>query len=143
METVSHAGWFARRAWLSRGKRAEPFRPKVEQMEERCVPAAFDAVFFWNQVALQATVVDNGATAPRLQIGPTRASRVLAIESLAVFDAVNSIDHSYTPYLTSVQAPPEHSGRRPSPGVGPWKMFHGAMDEGIPLRSQGSGAVFR
>jgi hypothetical protein len=86
---------------LSRQRR----RPKIEQLEDRFVPTGLDAVMFWNQVALQATVVDNGVDAPRLQIGPTRASRVLAIESLAVFDAVNSITHTYTPYLTSVEAP--------------------------------------
>lgn len=107
MRTPSQPGRFFRKPWLSKSKpaRAESFRPKVEQMEERCVPTVVDAVYFWNQVALQATVVDNGANAPRLQIGPTRASRVLAIESLAVFDAVNSIDPTYTPYMTSVHAP--------------------------------------
>ncbi len=111
MRTPSQPGRFFRKPLLSRSKRAraEPFRPKVEQMEDRCVPAAFDAVFFWNQVALQATVVDNGADAARVQIGPTRASRVLAIESLAVFDAVNSIDRTYTPYMTSVDAPRDAS----------------------------------
>ncbi len=111
MRTPSQPGRFFRKPWRSRSKtsRAEPFRPKVEQMEDRCVPAAFDAVFFWNQVALQATVVDNGADAARVQIGPTRASRVLAIESLAVFDSVNSIDRTYTPYMTSVDAPRDAS----------------------------------
>ncbi len=111
MKTSSCLGRFVRKPWRSRSKPApaKPFRPRVEQMEERCVPAAFDAVFFWNQVALQATVVDNALDTPRLQIGPTRASRVLAIESLAVFDAVNSIVPTYTPYLTSVRAPRDAS----------------------------------
>jgi hypothetical protein len=77
----------------------------LERLEERCLLSG-DAVFFWNTVAINATVVDHSLTSPRLQIGPTRTSRVLAMESLAVFDAVNSITHTYTPYMTSVPALP-------------------------------------
>jgi hypothetical protein len=93
------------RAFQSPPRHRPPCRPHVEQLEQRCLLTA-DAVYYWNAVALQATVVDNSLTSPRLQIGPTRASRVLATESLAVFDAVNSIARTYTPYLTSVPAPP-------------------------------------
>jgi hypothetical protein len=91
-------------------RQKSPRRLRVEQLEERCL-LSFDAVMFWNHVALNATVIDNGTNAPRLQIGPTHVSRVMAIESLAVFDAVNSIVPTYTPYMTSVQAPPDASVR--------------------------------
>jgi hypothetical protein len=83
--------------------------PRGEQLEERCLLTAFEVVYFWNQVAIEATRIDHGADAPQLQFGPTRASRALAIESAAVFDAVNSIDRSYTPYLVQVDAPPDAS----------------------------------
>src|SRR5262249_30278135 len=95
-------------SWSSSRRQARSERRRtlnLERLEERCLLSG-DAVFFWNTVAIDATVVDNGLTAPRLQIGPTRASRVLAMESLAVFDAVNSIAHAYTPYMTSVPALP-------------------------------------
>jgi hypothetical protein len=66
---------------------------------------ATDPVMFWNQVALQAAVADYAIGAPGLQVGPTRTSRALAIVQGAVFDAVNSIDPEYTPYLIQVAAP--------------------------------------
>lgn len=80
----------------------------LERLEDRCLLSA-DAVLEWNAVAIEATKQDNAIGAPRLQIGPTRASRVLAIESAAVFDAVNAIDGSYTPYLVT--------DVRPAPGA--------------------------
>jgi hypothetical protein len=91
---------------------------RVEQLEDRSLlsgtgllPAAvsggllrIDPVILWNQVALAAHVIDlTPGNLPgsglAVQGGPTRASRALAIVQGAVFDAVNSIDHSYTPYL--------------------------------------------
>jgi hypothetical protein len=68
----------------------------LEPLEERCL-LSVDPVIFWNQVALQAAVVDHGIGAPGLQFGPTRTSRAFAIVSGAVFDAVNSIHPSTTP----------------------------------------------
>jgi hypothetical protein len=84
-------------------------RLRLESLEERCLLTGFDVVYYWNQVAIEATRIDHGADAPQLQFGPTRASRALAMVSGAVFDAVNSIDRSYTPYLVSVDAPPDAS----------------------------------
>jgi hypothetical protein len=62
-------------------------------------PAGSDVVLEWNEIACEAARVDHGIGAPGLQFGPTRTARVLAIESTAVFDAVNAIDGSYAPYL--------------------------------------------
>jgi hypothetical protein len=76
----------------------------LEPLEERCL-LAVDMVLHWNQVALQAAVVDHGLDAPGLQFGPTRTSRAFAIVQGAVYDAVNSIDPQYTPYLIQLPAP--------------------------------------
>jgi hypothetical protein len=80
----------------------------LEPLEERCL-LAVDMVLHWNQVALQAAVVDHGIGAPGLQFGPTRTSRALAIVQGAVYDAVNSIDPQYSPYLIRLPAPPNAS----------------------------------
>src|SRR5262245_31183248 len=75
--------------------------PQFEILEDRCLMSA-DPVLHWNQVALQAAVVDHGVGAPGLQSGPTRTSRALAIVQGAVYDAVNSINPQYAPYLIKV-----------------------------------------
>jgi hypothetical protein len=76
----------------------------LEPLEERCLLSG-DMVLHWNAVAIEATKVDHGLGAPGLQFGPTRASRALAIVQGAFFDAVNSIDRQYTPYLIQLPAP--------------------------------------
>ncbi len=87
----------------------------LERLEDRCLMSAdpslmsADPVLEWNAIAIQAAVIDHGLTAPHLQFGPTRLSRVLAIEQIAVYDAVNSIDRSGTPYLVEVNAPRDAS----------------------------------
>src|SRR5438552_6682973 len=77
----------------------------LEQLEERCLLSG-DMVLFWNAVAIEAAKRDHAVGAPGLQFGPTRTSRALAIVQGAVFDAVNSIEPKYTPYLIQVAAPP-------------------------------------
>ena len=59
-----------------------------------------DAVLDWNAVALAAEANDHTSSivAKAEQGGPTRSARALAIVHAAIFDAVNSIDQSYTPY---------------------------------------------
>src|SRR5262249_45761905 len=84
------------------------FKPAMEILEDRCLLSG-DAVLHWNRVALNAAVVDHGVGAPGLQFGPTRTSRVFAIVQGAVFDAVNSIDTQYTPYLIRVSSAPDAS----------------------------------
>ena len=66
-----------------------------------------DPVLLWNAIALQAVVDDHSGTfGPPEQGGPTRTARALAMVHAAVFDAVNSLDRSYTPYLTLVRLRP-------------------------------------
>jgi hypothetical protein len=82
--------------------------PIVERLEDRSLPSS-DPVLYWNQVALDAAVVDHGIGAPGLQFGPTRTSRAFAIVQGAVYDAVNSIDPQYTPYVIQVTPNPDAS----------------------------------
>src|SRR4051812_24291181 len=81
------------------------FRPRVEQLEDRTVPVG-DLVLRWNAVALDAVVADHALTGAHAEPGPAMSSRALAIVQAAVYDAVNSIDHSYMPYKVEVAAAP-------------------------------------
>src|SRR6266446_6780229 len=76
----------------------------VEVLEDRCLLSA-DVVLEWNAIALDSLKNDSMLGANAKQNAPTRASRALAIVQAAVFDAVNSIDRSYDPYLIEVDAP--------------------------------------
>jgi hypothetical protein len=69
-------------------------------------PPSSDAVLDWNAILLQANANDfDPALVPTPdQKGPARTARAFAIVHAAIFDAVNSIDQSYTPYLSSVRA---------------------------------------
>lgn len=83
-----------------------PFRSKqlvLETLEDRLVLSA-DVVLEWNRMALDAMVNDSYLGSSAKQAGPDRASRALAIVQGAVYDAVNSIDGSYDPYLIKVKA---------------------------------------
>jgi len=81
----------------SRPEKAK-FKPQLEALEDRCLMSA-DMVFQWNAIAIEAARRDHALGARMLQNGPTRTSRALAIVQAAVFDAVNSIDPLYSPYL--------------------------------------------
>ena len=84
---------------------AKPRRTLVlEPLEDRCLLST-DMVLHWNAVAIEATKRDHALGAPGLQFGPTRASRALAIVQGAVYDAVNSIDPEFTPYLVQIHGP--------------------------------------
>ena len=61
-----------------------------------CVSTA-DVVTEWNQKA--------GACALEAKIYPFAGTRVMAIVHSAMFDAINSIGGSYTPYKFKVSAP--------------------------------------
>lgn len=67
-----------------------------------------DAVLAWNSVLLQACAndYDPAVVSPPDQAGPTKTARAFAIVHAAIFDAVNSIDRSYSPYLAMVYAAP-------------------------------------
>lgn len=60
-------------------------------------PAGADVITDWNGVLLDAIRVDRTA--------PPKASRAMAVVNVAVFDAVNGILHSYTPYHVTASAP--------------------------------------
>ena len=53
-----------------------------------------DMVLHWNEITVDVLRADQ--TLP----GPGWSSRNMAIESIAIFDAVNAIDKSYTPYAS-------------------------------------------
>ncbi len=66
-----------------------------------------DVILEWNAVALEANARDHTAPdVPADQLsdsqGPPASARVLAIVHAAMFDAYNSIDRRYAPYLTQV-----------------------------------------
>lgn len=77
-------------------------RPQIETLEERCVPAV-DPILEWNAIAIEVNRISYSGNVVNDQLGPTRSSRALAIEHAAMFDAWNSINRQFTPYL--VQAP--------------------------------------
>jgi hypothetical protein len=58
-------------------------------------PAANDPVLEWNSIMMQTTATQN----------PVFQARFAAITQLAVFEAVNSIEKDYDPYLGSIAAP--------------------------------------
>jgi hypothetical protein len=97
-------------SWLFHGSSRHPLQarrrpgPRLEPLEDRVLLSG-DMVLTWNAIAIEAAKVDHGLDAPGLQFGPTRASRALAIVQAAVYDAVNSIDPLYAPYLIQVHAP--------------------------------------
>lgn len=83
-----------------------PLRSKqlvLETLEDRLVLSG-DMVLAWNRMALDAMVNDSYLGSNAKQAGPDRSSRALAIVQGAVYDAVNSIDGSYSPYLIKVKA---------------------------------------
>jgi membrane-associated phospholipid phosphatase len=77
--------------------RTKRYRPRLEVLEERCLLSG-DMVLRWNE-AMIAAVRTAGQS-------PPVAARSAAIVQAAVYEAVNSIDGSYTPYLVEIPAPP-------------------------------------
>jgi hypothetical protein len=85
---------------------------RSEAVETAARPsAAAEVVLAWNQVAIDASGLDHTPVAPgesRVfgeQLGPTRASRALAIVHIAIFEAVNAIDGGYRSYVGLPRAP--------------------------------------
>jgi hypothetical protein len=83
-----------RESWQHAGPTAS-----VEPLETRTLMAG-DVVLEWNAVALETT-----KTLPGPQITPPRLTRLMAMVHGAVFDAVNSVERDYRPYLIKVGAP--------------------------------------
>src|SRR5206468_2781684 len=69
-----------------------------EMLESRTLLSA-DVVLQWHQHVMEAIRAD------RTHGGPTWASRNFAIVQAAVFDAVQAIDHTYTPLFVDANAP--------------------------------------
>jgi hypothetical protein len=59
-------------------------------------PASADVIADWNENAVSYGVLHN--------MGPPPAERIVAMTQLAMFDAVNSIEHKYRPYLVQLPA---------------------------------------
>jgi hypothetical protein len=66
-------------------------------------PAGVDMVMRWNNIIMDTLRADR--TLP----GPGWSSRNMAIANLAIYDAVNAIDGSYQPYLSSLHGYYEHN----------------------------------
>ena len=64
-------------------------------------PAAADVIADWNTKAVDFVVAH--------KMLPPPAERIVAMAQLAMFDAVNSIDRKYRPYLTQLPAAPTAS----------------------------------
>jgi hypothetical protein len=76
---------------------------RLETLETRRL-LNVDAILDWNWIALEAVKDDHGLAAPD-QGGPTRGSLALAVVHVAMYDAVNAIHRSHTPYLLHDRAP--------------------------------------
>jgi hypothetical protein len=87
----------------SRSRRRD-FRAGVERLE-RLQLLSGDAVLRWNTVALDAVAADYNLQTPPSQAGPTATARALAIVQIAVYDAVNCIDHTAEAYLLRRRMP--------------------------------------
>jgi membrane-associated phospholipid phosphatase len=72
-------------------------RPELQLLEARCLLAA-NVVVEWNQVFLDTFKAD--------RVLPLYFAREAAIVHAAIYDAVNDIDRSYTPFFADVKAPP-------------------------------------
>lgn len=99
MVTLPHRA--ASRIRVSDTRKRPPL--SLEPLESRFLLSA-DAVLDWNAILLQANANDHGLAAPD-QGGPGRTARAMAIVHTAMYDALNAIDGSHTPYLVDVQAP--------------------------------------
>jgi hypothetical protein len=75
---------------------------RVEALEDRSLPAG--GVLYWHDLALAAGVTDHGLGYTPENGGPVKGARALAIVQAAVYDAVNSITRTHTPYRFQVPA---------------------------------------
>jgi hypothetical protein len=65
-----------------------------------------DVVVRWNTFTIDAVKVDGHSPAPLQAGGPTTVSRAFAIVHAGIYDAVNSFQRLYTPYIAYVPVPP-------------------------------------
>ncbi len=83
-------------------------RLELERLESREMLQG-DPILFWNNVALNAALVDSRAVGE--QGGPTRTARALAIVHVAMFDAFNGTQHAprFDSYLVQDKGRPSAS----------------------------------
>src|SRR5438874_9568895 len=79
-------------------QKRHPCRLSPELLEDRCL-LSVDPILEWNAVMIQADAVDHSETVHQ-QPGPILCSRAFAMTSAAMYDALDSIEHFGTPYLT-------------------------------------------
>jgi membrane-associated phospholipid phosphatase len=89
------------------------FRPRLEPLDDRCLPSA-NVVLEWNQLALHAV--------GQARVSPVVGSRALAITQAAVYDSVAAIDRSFEPYHAHV-----HASRGASPEAAAAQAAHDAL----------------
>lgn len=70
----------------------------LESLESRQLMAA-DSVMTWNEHLNEVVQLDN------IQRGPTKSSRAYAMVQIAVYDAVNAITQTHTPFALTTTAP--------------------------------------
>ena len=80
------------------------------QRDVRQVASQKDRVLLWHEIALDSVAIDHTPDPDTGDVGaanagPTRTSRALAMTQIAVFDAVNAILGTYTPYNDIGSAP--------------------------------------
>src|SRR5262245_43877716 len=75
--------------------RRDRFRPRFERLDDRCLPSA-NVVVEWNQHLLDTFKAERGTG---MAFGRTGA-----IVHAAIYDAVNAIVRSYTPFFADVHA---------------------------------------
>ena len=77
-------------------------RRSFEQLEPRAMMAV-DSILYWNAIALKAEADDKSNIFGSADaVGPTGASRALAIVHVAMFDSINSVLGQYEPFLIKV-----------------------------------------
>src|SRR5437867_5779813 len=106
MTITASVSWIGRKVKAIRPcPKAAGFKLRLEALEDRSLLSG-DAVLQWNAVALDVVKNDYAVGAIPDQEGPTRTSRALAIVHAAIYDAVNAVDGSFTPYLFTGRAQP-------------------------------------
>src|SRR3954463_9494570 len=85
-----------RRGPRARTRGPRPPQVSLEPLEDRSLPSA-DVVLQWNQVFLDTFKAD--------RVLPLYFARDAAIVHAAIYDAVNDIDRSCTPFFADVKAP--------------------------------------
>ncbi|WP_254513423.1 phosphatase PAP2 family protein [Anatilimnocola floriformis] len=90
--------WIVRARGILVSASSRQRRMFLESLEKRELMAA-DAVLTWNEHLAEVVQTDDA------QMGPTRSSRAYAMMHVAIYDAVNAIDQTHTPYALTQTAP--------------------------------------